>query len=181
MSALRAPLSLVVAAVILLACAGTGMVTGVFAHAIAGNLTGGATPTSAPVISGTPPLAAATETSTPESTATATTSVNTTSGFVLTIAISKRTLSAGETFTVTVLATIKGAPVEGLVCSIRAPIGGPKGLFTSWPAAQSTDANGHVVWTLTAPSVASGTYGIEVEATGTHHYEFHRYTTLTMA
>lgn len=176
---LHPQLSLFVAAVIMVACAATGMLAGAFAHSLASKQS----PTSpnGPVISGTAP-GQSLATVTPSGAATqAPSTTSTATNFALTITLSSRTLAAGETFTVTVVATASGAPVTGLTCTLRAPVSGPPGLFSDWPPAAATDASGQVIWTLTTPAVSPGTYGIEVDAVGAHHYEFHRYTTLQVS
>ncbi|HEY7339870.1 MAG TPA: hypothetical protein VH591_03230 [Ktedonobacterales bacterium] len=175
---LHSQLSLFVAAVIMVACAATGMLAGVFAHTLAGRQS--STTPNGPVISGTAP-GQALASATPSSTATEASETNTATNFILSITLSSRTLATGETFTVTVVATTTGAPVVGLSCVLRAPLSGPPGLFSTWPPAASTDSSGQVVWTLTTPSVAPGTYGIEVDAVGAHRYEFHRYATLQVS
>ena len=175
---LHSQLSLFVAAAIMVACAATGMLAGAFAHTLANKQS----PTSpnGPVISGTAP-GQSLATATPSPTATQISTTSTATNFNLNITLSSRTLATGETFTITVVATAGGAPVSGLSCTLRAPISGPPGLFSTWPPAASTNESGQVIWTLTTPSIASGTYGIEVDAVGGHGYEFHRYTTLQVA
>lgn len=175
---LHSQLSLFVATVIMVACAATGMLTGVFAHTLASKQS--STSSNGPVISGTSP-GQSLATATPTSTATEASTTNTATGFALSITLSSRALAAGETFTVTVVATANGAPVAGLTCTLRAPVSGPPGLFSDWPPAAATDASGQIIWTLTTPSVSPGTYGIEVDAVGGHRYEFHRYTTLQVS
>ena len=175
---LHSQLSLFVAAVVMVACAATGMLAGVFAHTLASKQS----PTSpnGPVISGTAPgQSLATVTSSP--TAIEASATSTATNFNLSITLSSRTLATGVTFTVTVVATAGGAPVAGLTCVLRAPVSGPPGLFSTWPPAASTDVTGQVIWTLTTPSVSPGTYGIEVDAVGGHGYEFHRYATLQVS
>lgn len=178
--ALSTRLTLIIAAVVLVICSGTGMAAGVLARAVTGGPTSSATATSAPIVSGTPPSAAATATpQQPEATATA--AATSATNFVLSITPSSKSLSVGQTFTVTVVATTQGAPLSGLSCVLRAPIDGPAGLLSSWPAAQTTDTSGSAVWTLTVPSVTPGSYGVEVFASGAHGYSFRRYTTLTIS
>lgn len=175
---LHSQLSLFVAAVIMVACATTGMLAGVFAHTLASKQST-ASP-NGPVISGTAP-GQSLATSTPSSSATEAPTTSGATNFILSIALSSRALTTGETFTVTVVATANGAPVAGLTCTLRAPASGPIGLFSDWPPAAATDASGRIVWTLTTPSVSPGTYGIEVDAVGGHRYEFHKYTTLQVS
>ena len=174
--ALRAHVSLFVVAMILLVCSATGMLAGTFVHTLASRLSSDTSP-NGPVISGTSPSGAATATTT-EIAAASPTAGSDATAFTLSITLSTHTVSPGATFTVTVVATTNGAPVTGLTCSLRPPISGPPGLFSTWPAPVSTDASGQAIWTLTTPAVAPGTYGIEVDAVGGHKYEFHRYTTL---
>ena len=178
---LRTRLSLFASAIILLVCSSAGMLAGAAAQALSHRQGADGSPGGL-VISGTPPgQSLPTEIATLAAIATSTASSSAT-GFSLSIALSSRTLSAGETFTVTVTATTTdGAPVSGLSCMLRAPTDGPPGLFTTWPAPMTTDSDGRATWTLTAPLVAAGTYGIEVDAIGAHHYEFHRYTTLQIS
>src|SRR6185437_4116025 len=175
---LHSQLSLFVAAVIMVACAATGMLAGVFAHTLASKQSP-ASP-NGPVISGTAP-GQSLATAMPTSTAIEASTTNTATDFKLSITLSSRALATGETFTVTVVATANGAPVAGLTCVLRAPVSGPPGLFSDWPPAASTDVTGQVIWTLTTPSVSPGTYGIEVDAVGGHGYEFHRYATLQVS
>lgn len=173
-------LSLFVTAIILLACTATGMLAGTFAHTIAGGLADGKSP-NGPVVSGTPPAASHATAISTLSVDEIPTSVSTATSFILSIASSSRTLSAGDKFTITVVATVNGAPLAGLTCVLRAPMSGPTGLLSTWPTPATTNVSGQATWTLTAPSVAPGTYGIEVDAVGGHHYEFHRYTTVQVA
>ncbi len=111
---LHSQLSLFVAAVVMVACAATGMLTGVFAHTLANKQS----PTSpnGPVISGTAP-GQSLVTETPSPTATEASATSTATNFNLSITLSSRTLATGETFTVTVVATTGGAPVAGLTCA----------------------------------------------------------------
>lgn len=178
--ALRAHLSLFVVVIILLACSATGMLAGAFAHTLANKQAFGA-PSNGPVISGTSPRGAlATATSLPIAT-NSPPAASTATNFLLNIMLSSKSLSTGETFTVTVIATASGAPVAGLPCTLRSPLNGPPGLFSTWPSPAITDANGRATWTLTVPSVAPGSYAIEVDAIGGRSYEFHRYVSLQVA
>lgn len=175
---LRIHLSLFVAAIILLACSATGMLAGAFAHTLASKQSPGSS-VSGPVISGTPP-GGASATATPSLVTETPTVSGSATGFTLSITLSARSVSPGETFTVTVIATANGAPLSGLSCALRAPTDGPPGLLSTWPAPVVTDANGEATWTVTTPSVTPGTYGIEADAIGSHRYEFHRYASLTV-
>ena len=179
-SAQRIRLSMGAATLALLAFAVLGLLAGVLTHALTSRQSSGAL-AQGPVISGSPPALSATATPTQTgATATSTTS-NPQSGFTLTIALSQRTVTAGQTLTVTVVATANGAPVSGLSCALRAPTDGPPGLLSAWPAPATTDANGHATWTISVPSVAPGTYGVEADAVGAHRYEFHRYASIQVS
>ncbi|HEX6542728.1 MAG TPA: hypothetical protein VF040_13315 [Ktedonobacterales bacterium] len=177
--ALQVHLSTIMVAIILVACSASGLLAGISAHALATGL-GARFGPSGPVISGTPPShASATATVTSDATATAI-AANMATNFMLSVTVSPRELAPGDTFTVTVQATSNDAPVSGLSCTLRAPTSGPAGLFDTWPAPVTTNDSGEAVWTLTVPSVKSGTYAIEADAVGAHHYEFHRYVTVTV-
>jgi hypothetical protein len=178
---LRTRLSLFASAIILLMCSSAGMFVGAAAQTLSHRQGANGSPGGL-VVSGTPP-GQPLPSETPALGATATSTVSTSAtGFSLSIALSSRTLSAGETFTVTVTATTAaGTPASGLSCVLRAPTDGPPGLFATWPAPVTTDASGHAAWTLTAPLVAPGLYGIEADAVGAHRYEFHRYVTLQIS
>lgn len=178
-SGLRTPLPILMTVIVLLACSATGLLAGVFARALASGQPTGRTP-SGPVISGTPPgQGSATPTLTPAPTITPLSS-DTTRSFTLSLQVAPRTTTAGDTLAVTVVATSNGVPVSGLTCELRAPKSGPPGLLTAWPTPVSTDATGTATWTLTAPSVAPGTYGIEVYAENVHHYNAYQYVTVTV-
>jgi len=173
-------LSRIATTLALLAFATVGLLAGVLTHALTSRQSPGA-PGSGPVISGSPPALSATVTPTSADVTATSTTGNQQSGFTLGITLSQRTVTAGETFTVTVVATANGAPVNGLSCTLRAPTDGPPGLLPTWPPAATTDANGQAIWTITVPSVAPGTYGVEVDAIGAHHYEFHRYASIQVS
>jgi hypothetical protein len=99
--------------------------------------------------------------------ATVTTTVSgVTSQFQLSVNVTPRTVTAGQQLTITVNAFNPDthAPIAGLPCILRAPSDGSPALFTSWPASETTDASGAASWTLTAPSVAAGTYEVEAFA-----------------
>lgn len=173
-------LSRVATTLALLGFAAIGLLAGILTHALTSSQSPSA-PGNGPVISGSPPALSATMTpATADATATSTIS-NQQSGFTLGITLSQRTVTVGETLTVTVVATTNGAPVSGLSCTLRAPTDGPPGLLATWPAAATTDANGQAIWTITVPSLAPGTYGVEVDAIGAHRYEFHRYASIQVS
>lgn len=106
---------------------------------------------------------------TPSATVPATTTATTapiTGHFQLTVSVTPKTVSAGQQITVTVEAFNPDthAPIAGLPCVLRAPIDGSPPLFSTWPAAQTTNANGAVSWTLTAPKKTAGLYEVEAFA-----------------
>lgn len=179
-SATPTRLSWVATTLALLTFATIGLLAGALTHALTSRQAPGASG-SGPVISGSPPALSATVTpASADATVTSTTS-NQQSGFILGITLSQRTATVGQTFTVTAVATANGAPVSGLSCTLRAPTDGPTGLLATWPAAATTDSNGKATWTITVPSVAPGTYGVEVDAIGAHRYEFHRYASIQVS
>lgn len=88
--------------------------------------------------------------------------------FDLALSISPQRVSAGDTITVTVKATVAGTstPLASLVCALGGSGSGPD-LLTKWPAPQATDAQGVATWHITVPRVAPGTYSIEAKASTT--------------
>ena len=86
--------------------------------------------------------------------------------FTLHLTVSPASGRAGTSITITVLATdnATGGPAPGLTCHLRAPTGGGRGLFTTWPAASVTDESGMASWTAQIPSNAPGAYEVEVFA-----------------
>lgn len=106
-----------------------------------------------------------TTTRSPTETSTTTTGV-VTSHFRLTVTVSPKAARPGQQITVTVNAFDPNthAPVAGLPCTLRAPSDGSPSFLTTWPAAQTTDANGAATWTVTAPSKPAGIYEIEAFA-----------------
>jgi len=63
-------------------------------------------------------------------------------------------------------------PLAGLSCVMGPPTDGSTGLFQHWPAAQVTDAQGHASWSLVAPQVAPGRYEMEITASGQHGFGY---------
>ncbi len=179
-SAQRIRLSMGVTTLALLAFAALGLLAGVLTHTLTSRQSSEGL-AQGPVISGSPPALSATTTPTQADAAATSPTNNPQSGFTLAITLSQRTVTAGGTLTVTVVATTNGSPVSGLSCALRAPTDGPPGLLDAWPAPATTDANGQATWTITVPSVAPGTYGVEVDAVGAHRYEFHRYASIQVS
>lgn len=112
----------------------------------------------------------------PRSTATALPTVIAQSGFTLQAATSAKSVSAGQQFTVVVIALASDnvTPVTGLTCYMRARTDGTPPLFQQWPGSQVTDRDGHATWTLTAPQNPPGAYGFEIVAYGQHAW-YYRY------
>lgn|SRR5690242_4868181 len=59
-------------------------------------------------------------------------------------------------------------PLAGLSCVMGPPNHGRPALFQQWPGAQVTDAQGHASWSLVAPQVAPGYYVMAITASGQH-------------
>ncbi len=112
----------------------------------------------------------------PGSTATALPTVIAPSGFTLQAASSAKSVSAGQQFTVVVIALASDnvTPVSGLTCYMRARTDGAPPLFQQWPASQVTGRDGRATWTLTAPQNLPGSYGYEIVAYGQHAW-YYRY------
>lgn len=112
----------------------------------------------------TPAGAATSSGATP--TATATTAAQPSAQFNLKITASAHTVAVGDTLTLTVRAFAPDtlAPISGLTIVLRAPSNGAPALLTSWPPAQTTDANGAAIWQVTVPTLPSGTYVVEAYA-----------------
>ncbi len=169
----RSPTGLIITLLGLVAL--IGLLTGALAHSLANRGGSGiqsasatATATTGLVGAAHTPIATASATHTTSATATATTSTSATASdrFQLSVSVSPRTVTAGQQLTITVQAFTPDthAPIAGLSCSLRAPTDGGKALLAAWPAAQTTNTDGAVTWTLTAPSVATGTYEVEAFA-----------------
>lgn len=86
--------------------------------------------------------------------------------FQLSVSVDPKTVSAGQTMTITVNAFDPNthAPIAGLPCALRAPTDGSTPLFTTWPAGETTNTNGAASWTLTAPQAPAGIYEVEAFA-----------------
>lgn len=86
--------------------------------------------------------------------------------FTLKVTASPTSGRAGDTITISVLATddATGEPAPGLTCHLRAPTDGGPGLLVMWPTPTATDASGLASWTMTIPANAPGRYEIEAFA-----------------
>lgn len=114
-----------------------------------------------------PATAASSPTPPPTAPASVTATTATIAGhFELSVTVTPKTVSAGQQITITVAAFTPDThtPVAGLPCILRAPVDGSPALFTTWPPAQTTDANGAASWILTAPTRPAGTYEVEAFA-----------------
>ncbi|HZC05865.1 MAG TPA: hypothetical protein VE338_09500 [Ktedonobacterales bacterium] len=100
----------------------------------------------------------------PSAGATATATTRSVTGqFQLSVTVAPKTMTAGQQITITVQAFTPDThtPVAGVTCQLRAPTDRSPGLFSSWPAPQTTDSSGSVTWTLTAPQESPGSYTVE--------------------
>jgi hypothetical protein len=165
-----------VVAAVLLTCALVGLLAGVGTRQVVTRLTNAANlgrnglgPNST--------TSAVTPTSTAGSLPSPTATTGTTgefTGFTVRAQVSPASVAPGQQFTITATVIAKDGvtPLGGVLCSIGAPGGGTASLFPQWPAGKVSDTNGEAVWTLLAPSVASGTYSIKVTATGTRWFYY---------
>lgn len=166
----------VLIAIILIACSISGLAAGVYARHLSEPLAAGNTATSGSIASAshTPRPAPS---ATPIPTATARTIAQQPGNlpFFLAASASPASLAAGQTLTITIQASSQygSAPVVGLTCYMRAPSDGRVPLFQTWPTPAVTGASGQATWTLTAPQVAPGPYGVEVVAYGANHFTYY--------
>ena len=158
-------------ALMLVLCAASGLAAGSFTREVVGAF--GRPNTGAGVAASA--THHATHTATPSPSATLVPTVLAASGFSLSTVVTPNQLTPGQQFTVVVTAIARdgATPVSGLQCFLQAPSNGRLPLFAQWPSPTDTDETGHATWTLTAPAVAPGRYGIEVIAYGNNHYWFH--------
>jgi hypothetical protein len=89
-------------------------------------------------------------------------------GFSLRAYASPSHVTPGEQLQV--VATVVGpdgsTPLAGVQCILQAPPESPPPLLATWPPPVITNSAGQAVWTLTAPQVPPGVYGVEVIAYG---------------
>lgn len=152
-------------AIVLMVCALSGLAVGGFAHGL-GSSGRAKAPTHAP----TRPGASSSATSgAPTATSTIPSATLPSSAFTLTLAVTPRAASPGQTLAVTVTARndADGAPVRGLSCTLRAPRDSAQPLVQTWPSPAITGSDGTATWQLTAPSTP-GHYELEVYAQGQH-------------
>jgi hypothetical protein len=157
----------VLAGLVLAAFALTGLMTGVLTHGLVASLSD--VPTAVP--SAAVPTARARPSPTVKHVPTSAPSAS----FSLATTASPRTVRAGGTLSVVVVATDDRtrAPVPGLVCALGAPGGNPPPLLAAWPAPQTTDAQGQASWLIAVPHGLKGTYGMKVSATGAHGISYY--------
>lgn len=158
-------------ALTLVLCAASGLAAGSFSRKVVDAF--GRLDTGAGVAAS--PTQHATHTATPSPSATLVPTVVAASGFSLSAVVTPSQLTPGQQFTVVVSAVARDGvtPVSGLQCFLQAPSNGRQPLFAQWPSPTGTDATGRATWTLTAPQVTPGRYGLEVIAYGDHQYWFH--------
>lgn len=176
-------LSAVLIAIVLVACSISGLAAGVYARHLGDRLASATATAPASAASHTPHLhATATAIIAPIPTTTPTVQHTETAPFILKASAVPSSLTSGQSFTITVLATSQhgAAPVPGLTCYMRAPSDGRAPLFQTWPPQAITDANGQATWNLAAPQVASGPYGVEVVAYGANGYNYYSDTFVTI-
>jgi hypothetical protein len=158
------------AALVLVLCAATGLGAGAYTRGVLGR--------SGSIGSLTPSVAASPSTGTqpskaPTATVTTASSVPVESGFTLSIVITPAQVSPGQQLTVVVTAIdrLGVAPVRGLQCFLQAP---PRRLplLSQWPGPGVSNEQGQATWSLVAPQVAPGNYGVEVIAYGPNRYFF---------
>ena len=172
-SQLRQPPSVV--AVVLLICALVGLLAGFGTRQLVTRLTnaadlgqGGLSPSG--TASAVVPTSSATQLPSPTTAAIP----GEYTGFKIQAQVTPASVAPGQQFTITATVIAKDGvtPLGGVLCSLGAAGGGGEPLFTQWPAGIVSNSNGEAVWTLQAPSVASGTYTIKVTATGTKWFYY---------
>lgn len=180
--ATRTPPSMLAVGVILVLLSASGLMAGMVTHRLQ-NATTPSTGAIAQATSTTQPQSTATTAATAEATAT-TSAITPTAGagnntqFTLGVSASPKTVSPGQTIDVTVTVVQKGTqtPLAGVQCFLRPPTGGGQSLFTQFPPAAVSDANGEATWQLTVPALSPGTYRVEAVAYGQHSYSYFSYT-----
>ncbi len=155
-----------VLAVAVVLCAVTGITAGLLTHGVVDALTHTAARTA------TSPAQTA---NAPTATVPPAGTVIPDPGFSLSAVASPNTVAAGQhvTVTATIVAPDGVTPLAGVQITLQAPEQDLPGLLSQWPDPAISDAQGHVTWELTAPTVTAGTYGVEVRAMGAHKYSYH--------
>jgi hypothetical protein len=153
-------------ALLLTAFSLSGLACGLLTHAVAGNLLASAGLPTATTGHATP---APTHTpTTAPSTATAVGTLVPPPGFRLHAYASPTSVRPGEQLQI--VATVVGpdgfSPLAGVQCILQAPPQPASPLLMTWPPPVITNSAGQAIWTLTAPSVSPGVYGVEVIAYG---------------
>jgi hypothetical protein len=160
-----------VVALVLAACAVSGLGVGFASHLALRSLgLSASTPTATVRAAQTTAVSAA-----PSPSATVTLPVTLPpSGFTLQATATPNVLTSGQPFTlrVVVIAADKVSPVAGAVCYLRASQGAAPPLYAQWPSPQVTDASGTATWDLTAPQQPPGRYVLEVIAYGMHGWSY---------
>jgi hypothetical protein len=158
-----------VVALILLICIITGLIAGAGTRQLVAGLVlrGAGTPSSTGA-QGTSSLGnSPTATSAPDPSPTIAGTLSPSLPGELQVQVSPASVTQGQQFTitVTVLATGGTNPIEGDSCSIGAAATGGAQLFTDWPPAVVSNAQGKATWTLQAPNVTPGRYAVKITAT----------------
>jgi hypothetical protein len=169
--------TLVLAAAVVL-CAVTGIAAGLLTHGVVDALTRSSAAATATRTATSPAQTAHAPTATVPPAAT----VIPDPGFTLSADPSPKTAAPGQHVTVSasIVAVDGVTPLAGVQITLQAPENDVPGLLSQWPDPAVSDAQGHVMWELTVPAVAAGTYGVEVKAVGTHKYSYHRITYITV-
>jgi hypothetical protein len=173
-------------ALLLTAFSLSGLACGLLTHAVAGSLLASAGLPTATTGRATqvPPH---TPTTAP-ATATAVATIVARAGFSLRAYASPSRVAPGEQLKI--IASVVGpdgvTPLAGVQCILQAPTSTnnnppPAPLLATWPPPQITDSAGQAAWTLTAPSVPPGVYGVEVIAYGREGYKFKWDPTVTVS
>ena len=153
-------------ALLLTAFSFSGLACGLLTHTVAGRLLA-----SVGVPTATSGRATQVPTHTPTTepaTATAVATFVPPAGFSLRAYASPSHVTPGEQLQI--VATVVGpdgfTPLAGVQCILQAPPQPASPLLPTWPPPAITNSAGQAVWTLTAPSVPPGVYGVEVIAYG---------------
>lgn len=165
-------------AAILVLFAASGLAAGGFARGMGGS-TSAKTPTSTTAKTGS---TATTTTNAPTATYTVPATALPSTPFTLTLTVTPRDASPGQTLNVTVTARneTNSAPVGGLPCTLRSPRDGAQPLLQTWPGPATTGADGTATWQVIAPT-APGRYELEVYAQGQHGLYYMYDTSVTVS
>lgn len=159
-----ATLTPLLAAVVLVACGLSGLMTGVLAHGFVASLAPTPLPTTRPSPGRQPTHPQPTATHTPVA-------VVPIVHFNLALAAQPQHVSPGGSLIIVATATAQsaGSPVASLLCTVGPSHLGGAPLLSKWPEPTATDAQGHATWHVTAPA-GPGTYTLAVSASGSNQF-----------